>query len=202
MSWKELVIDAFDVFGPASLAVISFTEAIIQPVPPDVVYLPMLVAEMGNTPTIIWLWLVVTISSVLGSIVGYWIGGRWGNPLMHRFAKPKHVSKLTFLSEKYGTIGIFIAAFSPIPYKVFGWIAGMTNMEKKSFVVAGFAGRGLRFGVEALLIGFYGQQALDAMIWFLDHEILLAIVLIIMAIITWYAWLWWNGLGEQIPTPE
>ena len=48
MSWKESVIDAFDVFGPASLAVISFTEAIIQPVPPDVVYLPMLVAEMGN----------------------------------------------------------------------------------------------------------------------------------------------------------
>jgi undecaprenyl-diphosphatase len=121
---------------------------------------------------------------------------------MHRFAKPKHVSKLTFLSEKYGTIGIFIAAFSPIPYKVFGWIAGMTNMEKKSFVAAGLAGRGLRFGIEALLIGFYGQQALDTMIWFLDHEILLAIALICSAIMSWYAWLWWNGLGEQILSSE
>jgi len=40
------------------------------------------------------------------------------------------------------------------------------------------------------------------MIWFLDHEILLAIVLIFAAIITWYSWLWWNGLGEQIPRPE
>jgi len=202
MGWKEWVIDAFDIFGPASLAAVSFTEAIIQPLPPDILYLPMLRDVMGNTPAVVWLWLVITISSVLGSIVGYWIGGRWGQPLMQRFAKPEHISKLTALSEKYGSIGIFIAAFSPIPYKVFGWIAGMTEMNKKSFIAAGLAGRGLRFGVEALLIGFYGQQALDTMIWFLDHEILLAIALICSAIVTWYAWLWWNGLGEQITSPE
>jgi len=202
MGWKEWVIDAFDIFGPGSLAAVSFTEAIIQPLPPDILYLPMLRDVMGNTPAVVWLWLVITISSVLGSIVGYWIGGRWGQPLMQRFAKPEHISKLTALSEKYGSIGIFIAAFSPIPYKVFGWIAGMTEMNKKSFIAAGLAGRGLRFGVEALLIGFYGQQALDTMIWFLDHEILLAIALICSAIVTWYAWLWWNGLGEQITSPE
>ena len=156
MGWKEEVIDAFDIFGPASLAAVSFTEAIIQPLPPDVLYLPMLVDVMGDAPAVVWLWLVITISSVLGSIVGYWIGGRWGDPLMQRFAKPEHISKLKLLSEKYGTIGIFIAAFSPIPYKVFGWIAGMTEMDKKSFITAGFAGRGLRFGVEAILIGLYG----------------------------------------------
>jgi len=202
MGWKEWVIDAFDIFGPASLAAVSFTEAIIQPLPPDVLYLPMLVDVMGDAPAVVWLWLVITISSVLGSIVGYWIGGRWGNPLMQRFAKPEHISKLIFLSEKYGTIGIFIAAFSPIPYKVFGWIAGMTEMDKKSFIAAGFAGRGLRFGVEALLIGLYGQQALDALFWFLDHEILLAIALIVMSIAAWFAWTWWNGLGEQKPIPE
>jgi undecaprenyl-diphosphatase len=202
MGWKEWVMDAFEIFGPASLAAVSFTEAIIQPLPPDVLYLPMLVDAMGDTPAVVWLWLVITISSVLGSIVGYWIGGRWGQPLMQRFAKPEHISKLTVLSEKYGTIGIFIAAFSPIPYKVFGWIAGMTEMDKKSFIAAGFAGRGLRFGVEAIMIGLYGQQALDALFWFLDHEILLAITLIVMAIVTWFAWTWWKGLGDEIPSPE
>jgi undecaprenyl-diphosphatase len=202
MGWKEWVIDAFDIFGPASLAAVSFTEAIIQPLPPDILYLPMLVDVMGNTPAVVWLWLVITISSVLGSIVGYWIGGRWGQPLMQRFAKPEHISKLTALSEKYGSIGIFIAAFSPIPYKVFGWIAGMTEMNKKSFIAAGFAGRGLRFGVEAIMIGLYGQQALDALFWFLNHEILLAIALIVMAIVTWFAWTWWKGLGEEILSPE
>jgi len=202
MGWKEWVIDAFGIFGPASLAAVSFTEAIIQPLPPDVVYLPMLVDAMGDMPAVIWLWLVVTISSVLGSIVGYWIGGKWGNPLMQRFAKPEHKSKLMALSDKYGTIGIFIAAFSPIPYKVFGWIAGMTKMDRTPFIIAGLAGRGLRFGLEALLIGLYGQQALKAMFWFLDHEILLAIALIVMAILTWFAWSWWNGLEEENPVPE
>ncbi len=69
MGWKEWVIDAFDIFGPASLAAVSFSEAIIQPLPPDVLYLPMLVDVMGDTPAVVWLWLVITISSVLGSIV-------------------------------------------------------------------------------------------------------------------------------------
>jgi membrane protein YqaA with SNARE-associated domain len=202
MGWKEWVIDAFDIFGPASLAAVSFSEAIIQPLPPDLLYLPMLVDAMGDTPAVIWLWLVVTISSVLGSIVGYWIGGRWGDPLMQRFAKPEHISKLKLLSEKYGTIGIFIAAFSPIPYKVFGWIAGMSEMDRTSFITAGLAGRGLRFGVEALLIGLYGQQALNALFWFLDNEILLAIGLIAMAIVAWFTWTWWNGLEEENPSPE
>jgi len=195
-------MDAFDIFGPASLAAVSFSEAIIQPLPPDLLYLPMLVDAMGDIPAVIWLWLVVTISSVLGSIVGYWIGGRWGDPLMQRFAKPEHISKLKLLSEKYGTIGIFIAAFSPIPYKVFGWIAGMSEMDRTSFITAGLAGRGLRFGVEALLIGLYGQQALNALFWFLDNEILLAIGLIAMAIVAWFAWTWWNGLEEENPSPE
>jgi membrane protein YqaA with SNARE-associated domain len=202
MGWKEWVIDAFDIFGPASLAAVSFSEAIIQPLPPDLLYLPMLVDAMGDIPAVIWLWLVVTISSVLGSIVGYWIGGRWGDPLMQRFAKPEHISKLKLLSEKYGTIGIFIAAFSPIPYKVFGWIAGMSEMDRTSFITAGLAGRGLRFGVEAILIGLYGQQALNALFWFLDNEILLAIGLIAMAIVAWFAWTWWNGLEEENPSPE
>ncbi len=202
MGWKEWVIDAFDIFGPASLAAVSFSEAIIQPLPPDVLYLPMLVDVMGDTPAVVWLWLVITISSVLGSIVGYWIGGRWGDPIMQRFAKPEHISKLKLLSEKYGTIGIFIAAFSPIPYKVFGWIAGMSEMDRTSFITAGLAGRGLRFGVEAILIGLYGQQALNALFWFLDNEILLAIGLIAMAIVAWFAWTWWNGLEEENPSPE
>jgi len=202
MGWKEWVIDAFEIFGPASLAAVSFTEAIIQPLPPDIIYLPMLVDAMGDTPAVVWLWLVVTISSVLGSIVGYWIGGRWGDPLMQRFAKPEHISKLKLLSEKYGTVGIFIAAFSPIPYKVFGWIAGMTEMDRTSFIAAGLAGRGLRFGVEALLIGLYGQQALNALFWFLDNEILLALALIAMAILAWFTWTWWNGLGKENPSPE
>ena len=71
MGWKEQTLELFEIFGPASLAVVSFTEAIIQPVPPDLLYMPMLVNAIGDTPLVVWLWLVVTVSSVLGSLVGY-----------------------------------------------------------------------------------------------------------------------------------
>ena len=199
MSWKDTILDFFDIFGPASLAVLSFTESIIQPVPPDLLYLPMLYDAMGDVPQVIWLFLVVTLSSVAGSYVGYLIGKKWGRDVLDRFAKPKHVAKLEALTIKYGTFGIFIAAFSPIPYKVFGWVAGMGEMNKKAFLIAGLFGRSLRFGLEAILVGIYGQKALDAMFTFLDNEILIGIIIIFGGAALWFSWHWWSNLSvEQI----
>ena len=200
MSWKANILDAFEVFGPASLFVLSFTEAIVQPIPPDVMYIPMLANAAGDVPLVVWLWFTVTVASVLGSLVGYWIGQRWGTSLMKRFGQEKHLTKLEHLTETYGTFGIFIAAFSPIPYKVLGWMAGMGHMAKRPFIMAGLAGRGLRFGLEAVLIGLYGDQAIDAMMWFLDNEVLLAVLLIVAGASAWFAWRWWSELGDQPPT--
>ena len=197
MSWKETILDFFDIFGPATLAVVSFTESIIQPVPPDLLYLPMLYDAAGDIPLVTWLFLVVTLSSVAGSYIGYLIGQKWGRQLLDRFAKPKHVAKLEALTIKYGNLGIFIAAFSPIPYKVFGWVAGMGEMNKKAFLIAGLFGRSLRFGLEAILVGIYGQKALDAIFNFLDNEILIGIVMIVSALAIWFAWSWWSNLSVE-----
>ena len=197
MSWKETILDFFDVFGPATLAVVSFTESIIQPVPPDLLYLPMLYDAAGDMPLVTWLFLVVTLSSVAGSYIGYLIGQKWGRQLLDRFAKPKHVAKLEALTIKYGNLGIIIAAFSPIPYKVFGWVAGMGEMNKKAFLIAGLFGRSLRFGLEAILVGIYGQKALDAIFNFLDNEILIGIVMIVSALAIWFAWSWWSNLSVE-----
>ena len=199
MSWKDTILEAFEVFGPASLFVLSFTEAIVQPIPPDLLYIPMLVNAMGDTPLVVWLWLVVTVASVLGSLVGYWIGERWGTSLMKRFGQEKHLAKLEHLTATYGTLGIFIAAVSPIPYKVLGWMAGMGHMATKPFIVAGLLGRSLRFGLEAVLIGLYGERALEAIMWVLDNEILLAVVMIVSLGGAWLAWRWWSDLGPQAP---
>ncbi len=190
-------MDFFDIFGPASLAVLSFTESIIQPVPPDLLYLPMLYDAMGDVPLVTWLFLVVTLSSVAGSYVGYLIGQKWGRDVLDRFAKPKHVAKLEALTIKYGTFGIFIAAFSPIPYKVFGWVAGMGEMNKKAFLIAGLLGRSLRFGLEAILVGVYGQKALDVMFTFLDNEILIGIIMIVGCAALWFSWSWWSNLSVE-----
>ncbi|MBT61006.1 MAG: hypothetical protein CMA63_05590 [Euryarchaeota archaeon] len=202
MSWKESILDFFDIFGPASLAILSFTESIIQPIPPDLLYIPMLADSIGNTPLVVWLWLTVTLASVAGSIIGYWVGKHWGKTLLTRFSKPAHIEKLEALTLKYGTFGIFIAAVSPIPYKVFGWVAGMGEMEKKPFIIAGLMGRGLRFGLEALLIGIYGNSAIDALNWFLNNEILLALLMIAACIPAWYALKWWQSIEKESDAQE
>lgn len=201
MAWKETVLEAFEVFGPASLFLLSFTEAIVQPIPPDLMYIPMLANAMGDVPLVVWLWLVVTSASVLGSLVGYAIGERWGTSLMQRFGQEHQLAKLETLTQRYGSWGIFIAAFSPIPYKVLGWMAGMGHMAKKPFILAGLCGRGLRFGLEAVLIGLYGQQALDAMAWFLDNEILLGVGLLLLGAGTVLLLRWWSGLNEESQSP-
>ncbi len=198
MSWYSGVLDfILERTNSAVLGLVSFTEAIIQPLPPDLVYLPMLYDAMDNKPLVFWYFLVVTLSSVAGSYIGYLIGQRWGRQLLNRFAKQKHVSKLEALTTKYGTAGIFIAAFSPIPYKVFGWVAGMGEMDKRSFILAGLFGRGLRFGLEALLIGIYGKKALDAINTFLDNEILIAVGMIVTITIAYFAWQWWSNLDNN-----
>ena len=198
MSWYTSILDfILERTNSGVLGMVSFTEAIIQPLPPDLVYLPMLYDAMDNKPLVFWYFVVVTLTSVAGSYVGYLLGQRWGRQLLDRFAKPKHVTKLEALTTKYGTIGIFIAAVSPIPYKVFGWVAGMGEMDKRSFIVAGLFGRGLRFGMEALLIGIYGKTALDAMNTFLDNEILIAVVMIIAIVTLYFIWQWWSNLGKE-----
>lgn len=198
MSWYSGTLDfILDRTNSFVLGMVSFTEAIIQPIPPDLVYLPMLYDAMDNTPLVIWYFLVVTLSSVAGSYIGYLLGKHWGRQLLDRFAKQKHVVKLEALTEKYGTLGIFIAAFSPIPYKVFGWVAGMGEMDRRSFIIAGLFGRGLRFGLEALLIGIYGKKALDTINLFLDNEILIALGMMVFAAIGYFIWRWWSKLGEN-----
>lgn len=200
---EDSILDWFAQFGAASLGLMSFSEAIIQPVPPDLMYIPQLINAKGTTSLILWLWMVVTVTSVAGSLVGYWLGQKWGRSLLDRYASRSSVMRLEALTERYGTVGIFIAAVSPIPYKVFGWVAGMGEMDKRNFVIAGLFGRGIRFGLEAILIGIYGDKVLSTLQWFIDNEFMMGVLLLGGVLIAILAWNWWKGLvPEDIGSEE
>jgi undecaprenyl-diphosphatase len=187
MIGEAFILEFFNQFGPFALALLSFTEAIIQPIPPDVMFLPMAYDERNSVNMLLWLWFIVTFASVLGAMVGHALGKRYGTRLLDRFGKPHHRERLEYLFERYGVWGMFIAAVSPLPYKVFGWIAGASDMKMRPFVLAGIFGRGLRFGMEAILIYLYGDTAMDAATWLLDHELIMAVVLIIiLGVVGWW----------------
>tara|TARA_Y100000758_G_C15923943_1_gene376165 strand:- start:25 stop:663 length:639 start_codon:yes stop_codon:yes gene_type:complete len=179
--------------GLPGLAILSFTEAFIQPVPPEALTLPMFIAEQGNPLMIFLIWLVVTLTSVGGAMFGWWLGKVLGRPAADRFINPKHIARLESLIVRYGDAGIFIAAVSPIPYKVLAWVAGMGEMDYRRFIIAGLWGRGLRFGIQALAIGIWGDELLSALqnpwIW-----IALCIASIVVLI---PAMKWWDGLLDE-----
>ena len=97
MIGEAFILEFFNQFGPFALALLSFTEAIIQPIPPDVMFLPMAYDERNNVNMLLWLWFIVTFASVLGAMVGHTLGKLYGTKLLDRFGKPHHRERLEFL---------------------------------------------------------------------------------------------------------
>ena len=153
----DSAIEWADGLGYLGLAILSSTEAALQPIPPDpVVWRQVVASDSGfGVATVI---LIATVSSVIGALGGYAIGVYGGGWILERFVSSSNVSRLNVLVERYGVAGIFIAAVSPIPYKALAWIAGAGRMDLRLFVAAGIVGRGLRFGIPGVLLGMYGEN--------------------------------------------
>lgn len=191
LSFLDPVVQFLDGFGLIGLAILIFSEAIINPIPPETLFWPMLIADQTLYGSLL-LTIVATSSSVAGAVVGYWIGVHAGKPLIERFASNDTIRRLEVLTERYGAGGIFIAAVSPIPYKVFGWIAGMGDMDIRLFIAAGILGRGVRFGVPAMAIGVYGEEILSALnIWTFSAIAIIGTIIVIPL------FRWWEGLLDE-----
>ena len=136
------------------LAVASFSEAIFFPVPPD----PLLTGIALLRPeSALWLAGIVTVSSVAGALVGHWLGRRIGRPLVERVASKDKVLAVERMFIRYGWWAVLLAAFTPLPYKVFAITAGILHLDRKRFLVASLVGRGARFFLLGFLVLVYGE---------------------------------------------
>ena len=178
-------IDWADGFGLLGLALVSASEAAFQPIPPDVLVIPMVI-EANSILGISLIVLVATLSSVFGAFFGYAIGYYGGIPVLERFVSDSNVNRLNFLIEKYGSLGVFIAAVSPIPYKALAWIAGAGRMDLRLFALAGIFGRGIRFGSVGLLIGVYGESVQSSLNWLNFTLISVFCIIIFIPLLKWW----------------
>ena len=140
------------------LGAMSFAESSFFPIPPDVMLAPMCLAE----PSRAWRYAAVTtITSVLGGIAGYAIGYLLFEAI-EPWLRESHYwsayeqSRAWF--DAYGVWVVFIAGFSPIPYKVFTIAAGVATLNPVLFIVASAIGRGSRFFLVAGLIRAGGER--------------------------------------------
>ena len=169
------------------LFLLSVAESSFFPIPPDVMLLPMCLAQ----PNRVWrLAGITTIGSVLGGAIGYAIGAyAFGfiEPVLADSGYMNSYLHAVRWFEEWGFWAIFVAGFSPIPYKVFTIAGGAMGMALLPFVVASFIGRGARFYLLALLIRFFGHTAdslvrkhMDRIGWMMVGMILIGIIVLSM----------------------
>jgi len=140
------------------LAGLSFAESSFFPIPPDVMLAPMCLAQRNKA----WRFaLVTTLSSVVGGIAGYGIGAFLFDAIQPWLQSAGYWEGYVQVRDwfaEWGVWAVFIAGFSPIPYKLFTIAAGATLLSFPGFLLASAIGRGARFFLVAGLVVAGGER--------------------------------------------
>ena len=172
------------------LALISFVESSFFPIPPDVMVIPMVITKKTE---FIKIFFIATIFSVLGGILGYFIGAFFFDIGMQIMSFYGYEDKLIKLKNNlinsnsfYAWLGIlFLAGFTPLPYKVFTIASGLIGFNILIFIFISLISRGLRFFIVSYLSYKFGDLFTEFMNkhgskWFTIIGILILIIGIII----------------------
>ena len=144
------------------LSIVSFVESSFFPIPPDVMIVPMVLAKKDSYLKI---FLIATVFSVLGGIAGYLIGYLFIDLAMYVIEIYNYESKVLKLkmdlSQGSGMViwlgTLFLAGFTPLPYKVFTITSGLIAFDIVAFIIS-FISRGLRFYLVSILTAKFGEK--------------------------------------------
>ena len=150
------------------LALVSFIESSFFPIPPDVMVIPMVISKKRD---FIKISIIATIFSVLGGVLGYFIGAFFFDIGMQIMSFYGYEDKLSNFKNSlansegfYAWLGIlFLAGFTPLPYKVFTIASGLIGFNIFVFIVISLISRGLRFFIVSYLSYKFGQLFTDFM---------------------------------------
>ncbi len=172
------------------LLILFYFEALIFIIPTD----PMLILYcIEQQKKAFWYALIATIGSILGGITGYIIGYTiWQsagqtiihNPWVNIILKPADFYYLCDLYKQHEYLAIFIAGFTPVPYKAATFTAGFCSLAFIPFVFCSIIARGSRFLIYAITITIWGKQIKE----YIDRYFNLLVVLIV-ALIAFSIWL-------------
>jgi undecaprenyl-diphosphatase len=178
LAWAK---EVFVPYGEIGLFIVAFVESSVFPIPPDIVLISL---GLINPNLSLLYALISTIGSVLGGVAGYYIGLKGGRRVAERLFSKKVLDKVDNYFKEYGSWAVLIAAFSPIPYKVFTITSGIAKLNLKKFIIASIIGRGARFVSEGITIMFFGKELLDfALANFELLSIIISVAIIIFIII-------------------
>lgn len=141
-----------------ALATVSFIESSIFPIPPDIMLIPMVLA---NKTRAFRLAFICTVASVFGGLLGYVIGvflfDEIGRPLLEFYGFASKFEEFQVKYNDWGAWAVFVAGITPFPYKVITILSGVTSLNLTIFITASLAARGLRFFIVAGLLWKFGD---------------------------------------------
>ncbi|MGJ8617125.1 MAG: YqaA family protein [Sulfitobacter sp.] len=162
-----------------ALAIVAFIESSVFPIPPDIIMIPMIIAQ----PRRAWLIAgVALVASVLGGLLGYAIGAfafeTLGQPILAAMGKADAMAEFSGRFNDMGFWAVLVAGVTPFPYKVITIMSGWTGMPLGTFIVTSILARGLRFFIVAGLLWQFGAPIKDFIEKRLGLMFTLAVVLL------------------------
>jgi membrane protein YqaA with SNARE-associated domain len=175
------------------LGLVSFIESSFFPIPPDAMIIPMVIAKKKE---FIKIFLIASIFSVLGGILGYFIGYLFSDFAMHVIEFYNYEDKVENLklnmSEGNGFITwlsiLFLAGFTPLPYKAFTIASGLIAFNLPVFIIVSLISRSLRFFIVAFLSYKFGELFTEYMNkhgskWFTAIGIFIVIIFVFVYLV-------------------
>ena len=145
-----------------ALALVSFMESSVFPIPPDILMIPMILAAPSRAFLIAG---VCLIASVLGGIAGYGIGyffyDQIGQPILEALGKGAYAAEFNARFNDLGFWPVLIAGLTPFPYKVITIMSGWTGLPLGTFIITSIVARGIRFFLVATLLWKFGAPIRD-----------------------------------------
>lgn len=168
-------------WGALALFVLAFWESSFFPIPPDGLLIAL---AAGNVPFALGFSAIATAGSLSGAMLGYWIGQRGGRPILNRLFATERIRYVEHQYQKRDIWAVTIAAFTPIPYKVFAIGAGAFQLDFRRFMLASLIGRAGRFFLVGLLITVLGQQIESAIEQYFDRLAIAFLVILLLGFVT------------------
>lgn len=176
-SWEWFVERAESPYAKLWLVVLSVSESAFFLIPPDPLLMALVTARRERA---VEYTLVTTLASVLGGLLGYVIGvvafETFAAKLFALYGLEESVREVKDLFITYSFWTIFVAAFTPIPYKVFTILAGLFRINISLFIIASLLGRGLRYGLVSFFTYYFGATVVRVSLRYANH-ITVALVL-------------------------
>jgi undecaprenyl-diphosphatase len=174
----DAIVEILLEWGLTGLLIAAFTESFISPVLPDLLLIPLALANPQNA---IYYGLAATFISVLGGLIGYMLGLKIGLPAARRFIPDRYLDKISCTVKENALWAVFLASLSPIPYKFVSITAGALRINLPLFLVISFLGRGKRFLLEGVLIYYFGPQAVEMFTQHKDDLLIISLTIIAVA---------------------